>query len=92
MVALAVVLLILGGLGLLYATDYGLEATVTQKGSDDRGHFIVATTKLLGVQVRRDVPVNQWLGLSVGNFLVYHIQSGHVTVYDREGGSVLYQG
>ncbi|MCA1812435.1 MAG: hypothetical protein LC624_00615 [Halobacteriales archaeon] len=86
-VALLLVLLAAG----LYATDYGVGATITQKGNDSSGYYIVAHTQF-GLDVKKPLPLEQWVALSVGNFVVYHVQSGHTKVYDREGGALLYSG
>jgi hypothetical protein len=86
LVVVAVVLLVAGT---LYASDYGVGATITQHDRDGSGYFIVATTGF-GYSVKKDLPLEQWAALSVGNFVVYHIASGHTQVYDKEGGRLLY--
>jgi len=89
-VGVVVLALLLIGV-LLYATDYGVEATVTDKGHDTEYYFI-ASTKLGGFPVKHPLPVDQWNAVNKGNFIVYHIASGHYELYQREGGPMLYRG
>ena len=86
------VLVLVAIVAVLFISDYGVEATITSKGQDSQGSFIVATTKIGGLGLRQDLPPQQWFLVQVGNFVVYHIGSGNLQVYQREGGQLLYSG
>jgi hypothetical protein len=83
--------LVVALVGALYASDYGVGATITSKGQDGGGPYVVATTKLGGFQVKRNLPAQEWAAVQPGNFVVYHIASGRVELYDHEGGTMLYR-
>lgn len=83
--------LLLVGL-IAYAADYGVEATVTEKGRDSEGRYIVATTEIGGFDVKRYLPADQWFAVQEGFFVVYHIQSGATEVYTSEDGRLIWRG
>lgn len=76
----------------LYAMDYGMGATVTDKGQDSQGRYIVLTTDLLGIEVTRYLPATQWAAVQEGFYVVYHVKSGHTEVYASEGGRLIWEG
>lgn len=86
---LALVLLA-GALG--YASDYGVEATITEKGQDGGGYYVIATTEIGGLDTQRYLGQTQWALIQEGHFVVYHVRSGTIEVYTSEGGSLLYRG
>lgn len=85
-----IVALALVGALLLYAWDYGVGATVVDKGVDQEGHFIVFETDAGGLTVKHYLPLEQWASLNVGNHVIYHVQTGRVQVYTAPGGVLLY--
>lgn len=90
-VGLVVVLAAIGGT--MYASDFAIEATVvdTECGFLGGTREITVKTKLFGIEhTLEDVPEEQCTTVREGNFAVYHIRSGHTTLYDREGGNCLY--
>lgn len=78
--------------GLAYVMDAPVEATVTDKGTDEGGRYIVATTHIGNYDVKRYLPVHEWLVIQPGNHVVHHLQSGVTEVYSREGGTLLWRG
>lgn len=92
--------IVVGGLLLLilligagaYATDYGVEATVTDKGQDSEGCFLIVTTEMGGFDVKRHLSCTKSSAVQRGYFVVYHIRSGTTKVYTSEGGSLIYKG
>lgn len=86
----ALILLAAGLSAYLYLTDYGVEATVTEKGQDEESRYIELTTRLGGLSLRHDVPPEQWTTIQAGNFVVYHINTQRVLVYTSENGSLIY--
>lgn len=75
-----------------YVIDAPVEATVTEKGTDDNGRYIIATTHIGNYDVKRYLPVHEWIAIQPGNHVVYHIQSGMTEVYTRQGGTLLWRG
>lgn len=75
-----------------YASDVGVEATVTEKGSDNQGRYVVAVTGLGGFEVKRYLPAHEWLLVQTGNHVVYHVNSGVTEVYTSEGGTLIWRG
>lgn len=75
-----------------YAADYGVEATITEKGQDSDGYYVVATTHIGGIDVKRHLSYTEWLGVQEGYFVIHHINSGTVEVYTSEGGTLVWSG
>lgn len=88
-VGAVIALLLLVGL-LAYATDYGMGATIVDKGRDSQGTFVVAETAIGGIKITRHVSGLQATAVQEGNYLIYHIRSGCMELYNREGGSRIY--
>lgn len=92
LVAVAVGLLLLAGVAgvALYASDYGVEATVVEKDCAG-GPLIVVKLELTGGH--RTVPLDnqqQCAIIEIGNFVEYHVRTGHTRVYEKEGGKCVY--
>jgi hypothetical protein len=102
MKALGLVSLILGGLvvallvtaGVLYASDYGLEATITETHCNSplaAAHSVTVQTKLFGIrQDVSDLDYQTCTALSPGNLVVYHIRTGRTLLYERDGAPCSY--
>jgi len=75
---------------LFYAADYGLEATITSKGNDGGGRFVIATTDIGSIDSKHYLPLVQWTTIQPGNYVVYHVRSGGIEVYSEEGGKQLW--
>lgn len=84
-------LLILSG-AIAYGSDYGVEGTITDKGRDAEGCFVIVTTKIGGVDVQRHLSCMKAAFVQRGFFVVYHVQSGTTEVYTSEGGDLVYRG
>ncbi len=78
--------------GVAYLTDAPVEATITEKGSNDEGRYVVATTHIGGLEIIRYLPAHEWAIIQPGNHLVYHIQSGTLKIYTTEGGMLIWSG
>lgn len=97
-VAIVALVAVVGGI--LWATDYGLEATVVDKDCSGgllggaSGSSVTVETKAFGIaHTMRDFPDAQCHGLRAGddgNFVRYHIRTGHTTLYEREGGDCIW--
>lgn len=75
-----------------YASDVGIEATVTDKGTDSEGRYVVARTDIGGLEVKRYLPLHEWLVIQEGNHVVYHVNSGVTEIYTRQGGTLIWRG
>ncbi len=104
---LALISLIIGGLlgalvllaGILYMSDYGLEATVVEKsciaagpfGTGGRDGGVTVQTKMLGIRhVVQDVDATACSAIQPGNFVIFHIRSGATYLFESEGGACIY--
>lgn len=91
-VAVAVVLVLLAVVFgvFFYATDQPVDATVQDKRCMPGDAQVTVKTKLFGVT--RQVPLEntECAIINVGNFVEYHIRSGHTIVYETEGGKCVY--
>jgi hypothetical protein len=84
--------------GIVYATDYGVQATVRSTqcgtpgflGSGAGTGAVTIQTKIAGLRHTQAVPNDQCLLISPGNFVVYHIRSGRTSLYKSEGGTCIY--
>ncbi|HUR63594.1 MAG TPA: hypothetical protein VM241_03845 [Candidatus Thermoplasmatota archaeon] len=83
--------------GIVYATDYGVEATVVSKDCGAGGGVVplaapsvTVRTKVAGLRHTQGLPAQQCAAVPVGGFVVYHIRSGRTTLYESEGGSCIY--
>jgi hypothetical protein len=87
--------------GIVYATDYGLEATVVGKDCGATGGgggtpfplaapSVTVKTKVGGLRHTQGLPAQQCAVVQVGNFVIYHIRSGRTSLYQSEGGSCIY--
>ncbi len=74
----------------LYFTDYGVEAKITNKGSDDKGDWVEATTVIGGFKIKQYLDTSGFAGaasfqiVQKGNFIVYNINSGRLRMWSNE--------
>lgn len=73
-----------------YATDYGVEATVSKKECSSVPPKVTVTTKALSIVHTVDVTDQQCFVIKQGNFVKYHIRSERTIVYEKEGGRCVY--
>jgi len=88
-----VVGLLLAVVGIAYATDYAVEATVEDKqcGGVLGGNAVTIQTKLFGiVHTVTGLPQQQCLAVNAGNFVQYHLRSGRTSIYHSEGGACIF--
>lgn len=81
-------LLILAAVGLgafLYFTDYTAEATITQKGSDAEGSYVVLRPKLFPYDVKQRVDAQAAQFVCEGYQVTYRIQTERYQVRDDQG-------
>jgi hypothetical protein len=101
-IALGLLVAVVAGGAILYATDYGLEADVVGKDCSGTGGgapgsplplgspSVTVKTKLGGLRHTQSLPAQQCAVVQVGNFVVYHVRSARTSVYQAEGGSCIY--
>ncbi|MEA3202666.1 MAG: hypothetical protein QOI63_332 [Thermoplasmata archaeon] len=96
-IGLGAVVALVAFAGIVYATDYGLQATVVSTSCHPAGVFggggtdsVTVKTKLGGLRHTQALPTEQCLAVPVGAFVVYHIRSGRTSVYASEGGECIY--
>lgn len=91
--ALAAVLVVAGVAAYAYFTDYAVEATVTEKGEDSKGPYIVLTPKLYDASYRHYLDRNSWSAVCQGNYVLFNVKSQHYALYTKdpqEGGELVY--
>jgi hypothetical protein len=76
------VLALVGIAAYLWFTDYEASATVTDKGQDDEGPYIVFTQKVLRRDLKYHVTSEQASFICVGYKVAYRVQTGHYQVFD----------
>lgn len=84
-------LLLLAVIGLgafLWFTDYEAEATITEKGRDSTGDYVVIRPKIVPYDYRQALDADAAAFVCEGYGVTYRIQSGHYTVRDTEGRMV----
>jgi len=74
--------------GFLYLRDAAVTATITDKGSDADGAYVVVTPRLYPTDIKQYVDANAADFVCVGYQVEYHVRSGHYLVYDQNGGLV----
>lgn len=83
-----VAILVLAVVGLsayLWFTDYEAQATVTQKGSDAGGSYIILRPKLVPTDIRQDLDRQSWEFVCEGYGVTYRIQTERYQVRDTQG-------
>ncbi len=89
--------------GILYASDFAVEATVIDKdcggstpggglfGVAQSGNTITVKTKLFGIEhTLQDVPADQCFLVQRDNFVRYRIQSERTSIWEVEGGQCIW--
>jgi hypothetical protein len=93
-IAFVLVVLVVSVAGLLYASDFAVEATVVDKDCGpllgDNGQVTVRT-KLFGIEhTMGGLPASQCSLVQQDNFVEYRIRSGRTSLYESEGGRCIY--
>lgn len=81
-------LLILAVIGLgafLYFTDYAAEGTVTEKGRDAEGEYVVIRPKIIPRDITQHLDAQAAQFVCEGYGVTYRIQTGHYQVTDTQG-------
>lgn len=89
--AKVVVLVVLSVVALgayLYFTDYEAEATVTEKGRDANGDYVVLRPKVIPRDFKHHLDGSAASFVCEGYGVTYRIQTGHYVVRDAEGDLV----
>ena len=86
LVVAAVVVLVV----FLFATDYGLAATVTKRDCAANPPAVTVTTKTFGITHAMPVTSEQCGVIRQGNYVVYHVRSQHTIIYEHQGGRCMY--
>lgn len=80
-------LLILAVVGLaayLYFTDYEADGTITEKGRDGEGDYVVIKPRLLPYDVKQHVDSNAAQFICQGYQVTFKVQSQHYRVLDTQ--------
>ena len=76
--------------GVAYAADAPLDATITEKNCAASTATVSIVTDLLGIRHTLDMAHDQCGAIQEGNFVRYHVRSGHTIIYASEGGSCMF--
>lgn len=80
-----IVLAVVGIAAYLWFTDYEAQATITGKGEDSNGPYVVITPKLFPRDIQQTVTSDQASFICVGYKVTYRIQTGHYQVFAEDG-------
>lgn len=81
-------LLILAAIGLgafLYFTDYAAAGTITEKGRDADGHYIVIRPAIVPYDITQRLDSNTAQFVCEGYTVTYRLQTAHYQVKDDSG-------
>ena len=90
---LLVVVLLIATVIFLYATDYAVEAEVTEKNCERVPTTVTVQTRMGGLTETVPVTSTECLVIQPGNFVEYHIRSERTIIYERDpslGGRCVY--
>jgi hypothetical protein len=77
--------------GGLYASDYGFEATVTDTECRVFGESTVTVRpKVIPMDLTQPIGATECGIVQAENFVVYNIRTERVRIYEREGGTLLW--
>lgn len=80
------ILVLVGLAAYLYFTDYEAKATVTDKGQDENGPYVVVTPNLLRfLDVEHSLTQEQANFVCVGYEVAFRVQTKHFQVFDDRG-------
>ena len=83
---LGLLILALVGLGaFLYFTDYEAEATITERGRDAEGSYVVVRPKMLPYEHKQTIDANAARFVCEDYTVKFRIQSQKFQVYDPRG-------
>jgi hypothetical protein len=86
--------LVVGGVGVVVVTEAGggVQAEVTDKATDERGSYVVATTDVGGLEFQRYIPADSWGAVQEGDDVVYHLHTGETEIRTWERGFLIWRG
>ncbi len=88
---LILVIVLLAAVGIFYATDQSIDATVTETSCESEDDSSVTVkTKMFSIVHTTAIDQFACQQLDEGNFVEYHVRSGHTIVYDKEGGDCIW--
>lgn len=79
------ILAVIGIAAFLYFTDYAVEGSIREKGSDSSGNFVVIRPKLIPYDYKQTIDSNSAQFVCEGYQVSYRVQSGHYVVSDTQG-------
>ena len=86
----ALAFVILGGV-IFFASDRAVAADVVEKHCSIVGDGdVVVVTRTFGLRHTAHVGGGSCLSVPVGAYVIYHIRSGHTTVYEKPGGRCIW--
>lgn len=77
------VLALIGLTAFLYFTDYEADATITQKGRDEGGDYVVIHPRLIPTDLKQHVDAQAAQFVCVGYKVTFRVQSQHYRVLDQ---------
>ncbi|HVM45735.1 MAG TPA: hypothetical protein VM582_07340 [Candidatus Thermoplasmatota archaeon] len=83
--AALLVLALVGLAAFLYFTDYAAEATITEKGSDSGGQYIVIRPKVVPYDYKQHIDSNAAQFVCEGYQVTYRVQTARYQVMDHDG-------
>lgn len=87
----SVVALLLAILGLAYAADYPVGATVQERCTPLNGYAVPIRTDLFAIEhTVTGIPPQQCSLVGPGNYVEYRLRSGRVSMYETQGGACIF--
>lgn len=78
------VLALVGLAAFLYFTDYAAEGSITEKGRDEGGDYVVIRPKLVPYDYRQPLDASAAAFVCEGYQVTYRVQSEHYQVFDQQ--------
>lgn len=82
------ILALIGIAAFLYFTDYAVEGTITEKGNDSNGAYVVIRPKIIPYDYKQTIDANSAQFVCKGYEVRYQVQSGRYVVSDGQGRTV----
>lgn len=89
-IGIGVVLLLAIIAASLWGMDYGVEATVVDKDCNTRESTVTVQESVSQIKHTEPIAFQECGVVNQGNFAIYNIRSERLQVFDREGGTKLW--
>lgn len=77
-------------IGGMFVFDAPVGGTVSSKDQCPTEGLVGISTDFFGLKANADVGVAKCAALQVGNYVKYHLRTGHTIIYSEKGGTCLY--